>query len=82
MRGQVLWKALPEHNPTKLDSTQNTKPTAGDDFSNLNYILCHFNYYCKNINPKMEIPVSQIVYHTRVPLKIGCTLKQYLELKF
>jgi hypothetical protein len=26
--------------------------------------------------------VSQIVYHTRVPLKIGCTLKQYLELKF
>jgi hypothetical protein len=28
----MLWKALPEHVPTKLDSSQNTNPTASEDF--------------------------------------------------
>jgi hypothetical protein len=31
----VLWKALPEHNPTKLDSAQDSSFTASYDFSNL-----------------------------------------------
>jgi hypothetical protein len=31
----VLWKALPEHDPTKLDSTQNTISTASGDFLRL-----------------------------------------------
>jgi hypothetical protein len=29
----VLWNALPEHNPTKLDLTQNSTPTEKGDFS-------------------------------------------------
>jgi hypothetical protein len=53
----VLWKALPEHDPTKLDSTPNSNTTAGDDFSKINYTLCHFNYYCKNTSPKIAKPV-------------------------
>jgi hypothetical protein len=53
----VLWRALPEHNPTKLDSAQDSIFTAGYDFSKLNYILCHFNYYCKIISPKIGNPV-------------------------
>jgi hypothetical protein len=32
----VLWNAFPEHNPTKLDSTQNSIPTANGDFPKLN----------------------------------------------
>jgi hypothetical protein len=31
----VLWKALPEHDPTKLDSTQNSISTARGDFLRL-----------------------------------------------
>jgi hypothetical protein len=31
----VLWEALPEHDPTKLDSTQNFISTASGDFPNL-----------------------------------------------
>jgi hypothetical protein len=54
----VLWKALPEHDPTKLDSTQNPISTASGDFSKINYTLCHFDYYCKLISPKIENPVS------------------------
>jgi hypothetical protein len=54
----VLWKALPEHDPTKLDSTQNPIPTASGDFLKINYTLCHFNYYSKTINPKIGTPVS------------------------
>jgi hypothetical protein len=78
----VLWKALQEHDPTKLDSTPNSKSTASDDFSKINYTLSHFNYYSKNKNPKIVKPGGHAIYHTRVPLKIGCTLKQYLELTF
>jgi hypothetical protein len=66
----VLWKALPEHEPTKLDSTQNTKPTASDDFLKTNYTLCHFNYYSKNINPKIGNPVSQARCHDILTVKI------------
>jgi hypothetical protein len=55
----VLWRALPEHNPKKLDSAQDSNFTASYDFSKLNYILCHFNYYCKNKSPKIAKPVSQ-----------------------
>ena len=55
--GKVPWKGLPEHNPTKLDSTQNTTPTASNDFLQTNYTLCHFNYYCKVMSPKIENPV-------------------------
>jgi hypothetical protein len=55
----VLWKALPEHNPTKLDLAQNSNFTARGDFPNVNYTLCHFNYYCNNKSPKIAKPVSQ-----------------------
>jgi hypothetical protein len=55
----VLWKDLPEHDPTKLDSTPNSSSTASDDFSKINYTLCHFNYYSKNKNPKIAKPVIQ-----------------------
>jgi hypothetical protein len=71
----VLWKALPEHNPTKLDSTQNTNPTISDDFSNLNYILSHFNYYCKITSPKIAKPVNQARCHNKLPLEVGITQK-------
>jgi hypothetical protein len=54
----VLWKDLPEHNPTKLDSTQNSTSTASGDFPKINYTLCHFNYCCKNISPKIAKLVS------------------------
>jgi hypothetical protein len=71
----VLWKALPEHHPTKLDSTQNTNPTASDDFSNLKYILCHFNYYGKITSPKIAKPVNQARYHYKLTLEIDFTHK-------
>jgi hypothetical protein len=32
----VHWKALPEYDPTKLDSTQNSIPTTSGDFPKLN----------------------------------------------
>jgi hypothetical protein len=54
----VLWKDLPEQNPTKLDSTQNTNPTASNDFLKTNYTLRHFNYHCQIIGPKIENPVK------------------------
>jgi hypothetical protein len=55
----VLWKALPEHDPTKLDSVQNSNATASGDFSKINSTLCHFNFYGKNKSPKIVKPVSQ-----------------------
>jgi hypothetical protein len=69
----VLWKDLPEHNPKKLDSAQDSNFTASDDFSKINYTLCHFNYYYKIISPKIEIPVSKARYHDKISLKIGFT---------
>jgi hypothetical protein len=77
----VPWRALPEQNPTKLDSTQNTNPTASDDFLKTNYTLCHFNYYCKIISPKMEIPVSRTGYSDMLTLGIGFTQFHYTKLK-
>jgi hypothetical protein len=55
----VLWKALPRHNPTKLDLTQNSIPTAIGDFPKINYPQCHINYYSKHIDPKIVNPVGQ-----------------------
>jgi hypothetical protein len=60
----VLWKALPEHDPTNLDSAQNSNSTASGDFSKINCTLCHFNYYCKNKSPKIAKAVSQERYIT------------------
>jgi hypothetical protein len=57
----VLWKALPEHDPTKLYSTPNSNSTASDDFPKINYTLCHFNDYCKITSPKIEKPVNQAI---------------------
>jgi hypothetical protein len=69
----VLLKALLEHDPKKLDSSQNSIPTASGDFPNINYTQWHFNYYCKNISPKIAKPVSQAKYHDKLSLKIGFT---------
>jgi hypothetical protein len=69
----VLWKALPEHNPTKLDSTQNSISTAIDDFPKIKDTQCHINYYCKNISPKIAKLVSQARYHNKLSLKIEFT---------
>jgi hypothetical protein len=55
----VFWKALPEHNTMKLDSTQNSIPTANDNLSKVNYAQCHINYHCKDINPKIVKLVGQ-----------------------
>jgi hypothetical protein len=55
----VFWKALPEDNPIKLDSTQNSIPTANDNLSKTNYIECLINYYYMDINPKIVKPVGQ-----------------------
>jgi hypothetical protein len=77
----VPWKALPEHDPTKLDSTQNTNPTASDDFLKTNYTLCHFNYHCKIIGPKTENPVSQARSHDILTVKIGFTHFDHTKLK-
>jgi hypothetical protein len=71
----VLWKALPEHDPTKLDSTQNSLFIGSGDFPKTNYIQCHINYYCKNKSPKIEKPVSQARCHNKLPLEVGVTQK-------
>jgi hypothetical protein len=55
----MFWNPLPEHNPIKLDSTQNPIPTANGDFPKIKYTQCHINYYCKVILPKIVKPVSQ-----------------------
>jgi hypothetical protein len=69
----VLWKALPNNNPTKLDSTQNSLSTTSGNFPKSKYTQCHFNYYCKNKSPKISKPVSQARYHIRASQKIGIT---------
>jgi hypothetical protein len=55
----MFWNPLLEHNPTKLDSTQNSIPTENDKTSNIDYSQCHINYYCKSAGPKIEKPVCQ-----------------------
>jgi hypothetical protein len=49
----VLWKALPNQNPTKLDSIENSLFNGSGDFRKINYTLCHFHYYCRNKSPKI-----------------------------
>jgi hypothetical protein len=71
----VLWKALQEHDPTKLDSTPNSNSTASDDFPKINYTLCHFSYYCKITSPKIAKPVNQARCHNKLPLEVGITQK-------
>ena len=71
----MFWKPLPEHNPTKLDSTQNSLSTASGNFPKSKYTQCHFNYYCKNKSPKIAKPVSQARYNTKLLLEIGFTHK-------
>jgi hypothetical protein len=56
----MFWKALPEHNPRKLDSYQNSYSTADGNFSNIN-TNNHINYYCKNKDPKIVKPVGQAI---------------------
>jgi hypothetical protein len=77
----VLWKALPEHNPTKLDSTQNSISNASGDLPKINYTQCHFNYYYKNISPKIGKPVSQARYQYKLTLEIGFTHFHHTKLK-
>jgi hypothetical protein len=77
----VLWNALPEHNPTKLYSTQNSIPTANGDFPKIKYTPCHINYYNKNISPKIVKQVSQAKYQDKLSLKIGFTQFQYIKPK-
>jgi hypothetical protein len=77
----VVWKALPEHDPTKLDSTQNLTAIAGGDFIKINYSLCHFNYYSKNINPKIGNPVSQARCHDMLTVKVGFKHFDHTKLK-
>jgi hypothetical protein len=55
----VLWKALPEHNPMKWDSTQNSIPTANDKLTKINYTQSYINYYYKDTDPKIVKPVGQ-----------------------
>jgi hypothetical protein len=80
----VLWKALPEHNPTKLDSTQNSISTASGDFPKINYTQCLFNYYCKNKSSKIAKPVSQARYQYKLTLETEFTQKYFTKkvLKF
>jgi hypothetical protein len=78
----MFWKPLPEYNPTKLDSTQNSISTANGDFPKINYTQSHFNYYCKAILPKIVKPVSQARDNTKLPLEIGITQFQCTKLKF
>jgi hypothetical protein len=73
IRGKVLWKALPEQDPTNLDSIQNSISIASGDFPKINYTQWHFNYYYKNISPKIAKPVSQARYNDKLSLKIGFT---------
>jgi hypothetical protein len=77
----VLWKALPKHNPTKLDSTQNSLSTASGNFPKSKYTQCHINYYYKNISPKIPNLVCHASKHLRVPLKIGNTTILYTKLQ-
>jgi hypothetical protein len=77
----VLWKGFPEHDPTKLDSKQNSIPTTSGDFPKFNYTQSHFNYSCKSISPKIAKLVSQARYNDKLSLKIGFTHFQHTKLK-
>jgi hypothetical protein len=55
----MFWKPLPEHNPTKLDSTQNSAPIAKDKSTKIKYTQGHINYYYKSADPKIVKPVCQ-----------------------
>jgi hypothetical protein len=77
----VLWKALTEHDPTKLDSTHNSISTASGDFSKINYTMCHLNYYCKIISPKIGKPVIHAGYKDMLSLKIGFNQFFHTKLK-
>jgi hypothetical protein len=55
----MFWKALPEHNPRKLDSYQNFYPTVDDNFPKIKYTNYYINYYCKNKDPKIVKLVGQ-----------------------
>jgi hypothetical protein len=57
----MFWKPLPEHNPSKLDSTQNSIPTANDKSTKINYTQGHINYYYKSADPK----IVKLVYQAR-----------------
>jgi hypothetical protein len=57
----VFWKALPENNPLKLDSIQNSQPTANGNLSKSNYTNSHNNYYYKDIDSK----IVKLVGHAR-----------------
>jgi hypothetical protein len=50
---RVFWKALPEHNPEKLDSHNNSYPTASEKLNYTKYAICQIKYYCRNIAPKI-----------------------------
>jgi hypothetical protein len=77
----VLWIALSEHDPTKLDSTQNSIPSARDDFSKIKYSICPLNYYCKIISPKIGKPVSQARHHDILRVKIDFKHFYHTKLK-
>jgi hypothetical protein len=55
----MFLKALPKHNPRKLDSYQNSYSTADGNFSKIKYTINHINYCYKNKDPKIVKPVGQ-----------------------
>jgi hypothetical protein len=77
----MLWIALSGHDPTKLGSTQNSIPTARDDFSKINYPICHLNYYCKIKSPKIGKPESHAGYKDILTVKIGFKHFNHTKLK-
>jgi hypothetical protein len=54
----VFWKALPEHNPKKLDLPLNSYFTANENLTKNKYTISHTNYYCKSTGPKIPKPVG------------------------
>jgi hypothetical protein len=55
----VFWKALPEHDPKKLDSPKNSNSTANENLTKTKYTISHINYHCKSTDPK----ISKLVGH-------------------
>jgi hypothetical protein len=54
----VFWKALPEHNPKKLDSPQNSYSTVNEKFAKTKYTISHINYHYKSTDPRIPKPVG------------------------
>jgi hypothetical protein len=54
----VFWKALLEHNPKKLDSTQDSYFTAKENLTKTKYTISHINYHCKSTGPKIPKPMG------------------------